>query len=173
MKKILMTALIMSLAIVAFAQRGPGQRGIGPGGPPPAGGAQTGQRPDPTTALKNALGLTDAQVTAIQALITTRQDRAKTIMADVQAKQQALGTLLNATPQDPTAIGNAMIALRASEKQMAAERDWFISELKKLLTADQQATLDKLIAAGTPLPGLGGPGFGGPRGGRGLRPGGI
>jgi hypothetical protein len=43
---------------------------------------------------------------------------------------------------------------------MAAERDWFLSELKKLLTADQQATLDNLIKAGTPIPGL----FGGMRG---------
>ena len=171
MKRILFVTLVMSFTIAAFAQRGPGQRGI-PGGVPPAG-AERGQRPDPTTGLKNALNLTDAQVSAIQALMQTRQDRAKAIMQDVQAKQQSLDTLLNVTTPDPTAVGNAMIALRASEKQMQAERDWFITELKKLLTADQQQTLDKLIAAGTPIPGLGGPGFSGPRGGRGPRPGGF
>ena len=174
MKRILIAVLIiLSLTAGVFAQRGQ-RNAVRPGGPPPAfDGTQPGQRPDPASALKAALNLTDSQVTAIQALMQTRQDRAKTIMTDIDAKRQAFDALVNATSPNPTAVGNAAIALNASEKNLAAERDWFITELKKLLTGDQQSTLDKLIAAGTPIPGLGGPG--GPRGGgmRGPRPGGF
>jgi len=45
---------------------------------------------------------------------------------------------------------------------LSAERDWFLTELKKLLPGAQQQTLDSLIAARTPIPllGLGGPGRG-------------
>jgi len=172
MKRILTAVLIiLGPTSAVFAQRG--QRAVRPGGPPPAfDGTQPGQRPDPTTALKAALNLTDSQVSAIQALMQTRQDRAKTIMTDIDAKRQAFDALVNATSPNPTSVGNAAIALNGAEKTLGAERDWFITELKKLLTGDQQSTLDKLIAAGTPIPGLGGPG---PRGGgmRGPRPGGF
>ena len=133
MKRTLLTvAATLMLAATLVAQRGPGP------------GLNGGQRPDRTAALKNALGLTDAQVTAIQ----------------------ALDALLNAA-SNPTDVGNAAIALHAAESKISGERDYFISELKKLLTGDQQQKLDTLLAAnggrGLPFPGLGG--FG-PRGGR-------
>lgn len=156
MKKILFV-IVMMLALSAgiFAQRGPR-------GQVPAGG-----RPDPTTALKNALGLTDAQVEAIKALMQTRDERAQAIRTEIEQKRQALNALLDAASPSPADVGNAAISLHASEKKIAAERDWFIAELKKLLTGDQQQKLDTLLAAngGREIPGLGG--FGpGPRGGR-------
>jgi len=166
MKRIFVAALItIALTMMVFAQ---GRRGAGPQGPPPAFGAGDGQRPDPITGLKTALNLTDGQVTAVQALLTTRQERATALRTEIETKRQALETALSVAAPVPVDVGNAAIALRASEKKLVAERDWFIAELKKLLTGDQQATLDKLIAAGTPIPGIGGPG--GPRGARGPRP---
>jgi Spy/CpxP family protein refolding chaperone len=150
MKKVLITVLLVStFAFTALAQRGP--RGGGP---------------DPTTALKNALNLTDAQVESIKALMETRRTRAQTINEEIGQRRQALDALLDAARPDPAAVGNAAIALRASENKMQAERDWFIAELKKLLTGEQQAALDKLMAAGAPIPGLGGPGGRGMRGSR-------
>jgi Spy/CpxP family protein refolding chaperone len=174
MKRILIApVIILTLTTVLFAQK-LGQRGIRPAGPPPNADGSFQPR-DPLSNLKTALNLTDSQVTAIQALLQTRQERSKTIMDDINAKRQAFEALVNAASPDPTAVGNAAIALNAAQKGLASERDWYITELKKLLTGDQQATLDSLIAAGTPIPGLGGPGgFGGPRGGmRGPRPGGF
>jgi len=145
-----------TLAAVLLAQRGPGG--------PPFGG---GQRSDPAASLKSALNLTDAQVEAIKALIQTERDRAQAIRTEIQQKRQVLDTLLNAASPNPLDVGNAAIALRASESKFSAERDWFISELKKLLTGDQQQKLDTILAAGggrgLPIPGLGGPGL---RGGR-------
>ena len=124
---------------------------------------RSGRAGGPLTALKNALNLTDAQVTAIQALLQTRETRAEAIRTEIQQKRTALETLLNATTPNPTDVGNAAIALRVSERKLIAERDWFITELKKLLTGDQQQKLDTLIAANPRF--LGGPGGpGGPRG---------
>jgi len=145
-----------TLAAVLLAQRGPGG--------PPFGG---GQRSDPAASLKSALNLTDAQVEAIKVLIQTERDRAQAIRTEIQQKRQVLDTLLSAASPNPLDVGNAAIALRASESKISAERDWFISELKKLLTGDQQQKLDTILAAGggrgLPIPGLGGPGL---RGGR-------
>jgi Spy/CpxP family protein refolding chaperone len=133
-----------------------------PAGPP------RGQRQNPLTGLKNALGLTDAQVQAITSLIQTEKTRIQALMSDVQQKRQALNSLLNASSPNPPDVGNAAIALNASEKKLPPERDYFISQLKTLLTGDQQQKLDTLLAANggriIPFPGFGGPGFRG-RGG--------
>ena len=129
-----------------------------------------GQRPNPLTGLKNALGLTDAQVQAINTLIQTERTRVQAIMTDIQQKRQALNSLLNAASPSPTDVGNAAIALNTSEKKLPPERDYFITQLKTLLTGDQQQKLDTLLAANgnriIPFPGFGGPGFRG-RGGPG------
>ena len=165
MKRILFGILMtITLTATVFAQRG------GPFGPP-LGGAQRGQRPDPTTGLKNALNLTDAQVDAIKSLLQVQQQQVQSIMTEIQQKRQGLNALLDAASPNPTDVGNAAIALRASERKVPGLRDPFLSQLKALLTGDQQQKLDTILAANPRLPllGLGGPGFGGP-GPRGQRP---
>jgi Spy/CpxP family protein refolding chaperone len=156
-RTLLAVAAALMLTATLFAQPEPGV--------PPSG-----QRPDRLAGLKNALALTDAQVTAIQSLAQTERTRVRAIMTDVQQKRQALSALLNVTSPIPTDVGNAAIALHAAQSKLPGERDYFISELKKLLTGDQQQKLDTLIAANggrfLPIPGLGGPGFPGRRGGR-------
>jgi Spy/CpxP family protein refolding chaperone len=141
------------------------------GGPPSGDGTDTrsGRALAPLAGLKNALNLTDAQVTAIQALLQTRATRAQALRTEIGQKRTALDTLLNAATPNPTDVGNAAIALSVSEKKLPAERDWFIGELKKLLTGDQQQKLDTLLAANPRLPLLGGPGGPGGPGPRGLR----
>lgn len=153
MKRILSTVLItLTLTTFAFAQGG--RRGGPPAGAPT--GAPAEQRRDPSARLKAILNLTDAQVEAVKALMQTREQRARAIFTEIAQKRQALDALLDAASPNPTNVGNAAIALHDSEKKMAAERDWFITELKKLLTGEQQATLDRLIAAhGLPFPGFG------------------
>ncbi len=151
---LLLIAIALTLTASAFAQRGP--RGGGP--------------PDRANFLKNALNLTDAQVDAIRALMKTRNERAQSIVRDIENKRKTLNALLDAASPSPVDIGNAALAVRAAERKLDAERDWFISELKKLLTGEQQQKLDTLLAAngGREIPGLGGfgPGAGGPRGQR-------
>jgi Spy/CpxP family protein refolding chaperone len=153
MKRTLITvAATLMLSATLFAQRGP------------AGPSDRGPR-NPGASLKNALGLTDAQVTAIQALAETEKTRVQAIMTDIRQKRQALDALLNAASPNPTDVGNAAIALHAAQSKLPGERDYYISELKQLLTGDQQQKLDTILAAnggrGLPIPGLGpgGPGF--------------
>jgi Spy/CpxP family protein refolding chaperone len=156
-RTLLAVAANLTLAATLFAQTGSGVPG-------------PGRRPEPFTGLKNALGLTDAQVTSIQSLAQTERTRMRTLMTDVQQKRQALNTLLNATSPNPNDVGNAAIALHAAQSKLPGERDYFISQLKTLLTGDQQQKLDTLLAANggkfLPIPGLGGPRFRGHLGGR-------
>jgi Spy/CpxP family protein refolding chaperone len=141
--------MMLILTVGAFAQRGPRAQG----------GNQA-----PATALKNALNLTDAQVSAIQALIQASQQQSKTIMTDLGTKRQTLNSLLNATSPNPTDIGNAALAVNMQEKQLKSLHDSLIAGIRNTLTSDQQATFDTLVKAGMPIPGLGGFGFRGPGG---------
>jgi len=170
MRKILVAVVLMfTLTMMVFGQ---GPRARMGGGPPP--GANGGQPPDPTATLKAALNMTDAQVTAFQALIATERTRVQAIQTEIGTKRQALDALLNATSPNPTDVGNAAIAAHTSELKLAAEHAWFLGQFKSLLTGAQQTTLDGLIAAGTPIPGLGGfGGPGGPGGPRGAGRGGL
>jgi len=150
MKRLLfVTVMTVALGAVGFAQRGPG-----------------GPRGNPTAALKDALGLTDAQVTAIKALIQGEQPRMQAIRTEIDQKRQALDTLLSAASPAPIEVGNAAIALHASEAKIKTENDYVISLIKQQLTGEQQQKLDTLIAANGGrglLPGLGGGrGAGGP-----------
>jgi Spy/CpxP family protein refolding chaperone len=69
-----------------------------PAGPP------GGKRPNPLTGLKNALGLTDAQVQEITSLAQTEKTRVQAIMADIRQKRQALNTLLNTSSPNPNDV---------------------------------------------------------------------
>lgn len=141
MKKTLTLLVItLMLATSAFAQHG----GRGPGGPEGRGG--------PEAALKAALNLTDAQITAIGTLNQTRMSRAAAIRTEIDTLHEAFVALLDAATPNPTQIGNAALAVRAAQKKLDAEQDWYIAELKKLLTADQAAILDNLLAANKHLP---------------------
>jgi len=160
----LFIALISALALTGVSL---GQIGVTPG-PPPG----MGRKMDPITSLKNALDLTDAQVSAIQALIQAQRQSAESIMADMKQKRLTLESLLNATSPNPTDVGNAAIAVHNAEKQLQALHQSLLADIRKQLTIDQQNTLDALIKAGAMLPGLGG--FGPmPRGMRGPHPGGF
>jgi Spy/CpxP family protein refolding chaperone len=154
MKRTIFVMLVtVTMAAALVAQRGPG-------GPGALGGR------DPVAALKNALGLTDAQVTAITALFQAEPTRVQAIRTEIEQRRTALDTLLNSASPAPVNVGNAAIALHASELNLKAEQDSFISQVKQQLTGEQQQKLDTFLAAngGRLLPGLGGPGRGGPRG---------
>ena len=151
MKRTLFAAVMtMMLSAALFAQGGRGG---------PRGGG-------PLASLKNGLGLTDAQVTAITTVIQTEQTRMQAIRTEINQKRQALNTLLSAATPDPTTVGNAAISAHTSEAKIKAEDIYLISQIKQQLTGDQQQKLDTLIAAnggGLPIPGFGG-GRGGPAG---------
>jgi Spy/CpxP family protein refolding chaperone len=152
-RSLISIAAVLLMAATLSAQQ--------PGAPPAAG-----RRPNPLNRIKDALGLTDAQVQAIVNLAQAEKPRMQAIMTDIQQKRQALNALLNAASPSPTDVGNAAIALHAAEAKIAPEQMSFMNQVKGQLTGDQQQKLDTLLSAnggrGLPFPGLGGPGFGGP-----------
>jgi len=129
-------------------------------------GPGSGRRQNPLNRIKDALGLTDAQVQSIVSLAQAEKPRMQAIMTDIQQKRQTLNALLNTASPNPTDVGNAAIALHAAEAKIGPEQTAFLNQVKGQLTGDQQQKLDTLLSAnggrGFPLPGLGGPGFGGP-----------
>ena len=142
MKRILLAGLMtVTLTAAVMAQRG---RGFG------------GGRPDPASALKQELGLTDAQVESIKALIQASQPRMESIRAEIQQKRQTLDSLLNAPAPSAVDVGNAAIALHAAEGKIQAERTALINQIKQQLTGEQQQKLDALVSSGRGLflPGL-------------------
>jgi hypothetical protein len=68
--------------------------------------------------------------------ISNAETRAQALRTEIGQKRTTLKPLECCDP-NPTDVGNAAIAPRVSEKKLPAERDWFIAELKKLLTGDQ------------------------------------
>jgi hypothetical protein len=152
MKRMLFTAAVtLILTTALIAQRGPGR-------PARAGG-------DPAAALKNALGLTDAQVTAITSLVQAERTRTEAIRTEIDQKRQALDALLSAATPVPVDVGNAAIALHVSESKIKTQHDYLISQIKQQLTGDQQQKLDTLVSVNGGrglIPGLLGPGPGGP-----------
>ena len=152
MKRFLFAALMtLTVTAVLLAQRGPG-----------------GPQRDPGTALKDSLNLTDAQVAAITALAQTERTKVQAIMSEIDQKRQTLDTLLSAALPSAVDVGNAAIALHASENKLQVEKALFISQIKQQLTGEQQQKLDTLLAAnggrGLPIPGLGEPSGRGRRG---------
>jgi Spy/CpxP family protein refolding chaperone len=149
MKRLLIVTILMVSAVgLTFGQRG---------GPRGENGLMS---------LKNALDLTDAQVTAITALMQNERSAIQSIRSDVQQKRTNLNALLNSGSPAPVDVGNAAIALHASEARIKAEHDSLLSQIKQQLTADQQQKLDTLMAANGGrgvLPGFFGPRFGGPQ----------
>jgi len=129
-----------------------------PSGPPRGG---RGQRQN----LKNALGLTDAQVAAITSIVQGAQTQLQTLRADIKQKRQTLNSLLGAASPSAVDIGNAELALRTAENNLKAERTAIINQIKQQLTGEQQQKLDAILAMrggrGLPFLGLSGPG---PRG---------
>jgi len=157
MKRILFAALLTATLTTGLTA----QRARGPGGAPLEAASR----------LKEALGLTDAQVEAIKGIVQAAQPRFESIRTEIQQRRQTLDTLLNAAAPSPMEVGNAAIALHATEAKVQAERNAVISQIKQQLTGEQQQKLDTLLAAGRglPIPGLGGPGGPGGPGGRGGR----
>jgi Spy/CpxP family protein refolding chaperone len=166
MKKLLLS-LLLAAALPLAAPRGPGgpppggpgagPGAGGPGGPPPAG--QPGSGPDEI--LKEALGFTDAQLTQLHTLLDARRSANEALRAQIEAAHRALRDAVEAATPDPTAIGNALLAVRNIEKQNQTAQETFRTAFEALLTADQKAkiaeieALQKALRAGEALRHLG------------------
>lgn len=126
MRRVLcVTVATLSLSMGAFAQRG-----------------------NPGSGLRNALGLTDAQVASIQTTVQSGQPTLQADQAAIRQARQTFNTLVSAASPVAQDVGNAAIALHNAEAKLKADETTLSSQVKQQLTTDQQQKLDTIQAAG-------------------------
>jgi Spy/CpxP family protein refolding chaperone len=171
--------MVAIVAAVAVAQPGPRRF---------AAGAPADAVAPPADAVKTQLGLTDAQVTALQQLRQQEATATQTIHQDIAAKQKSLRDQLNAGVTDAAALGRLLLDIEALRKRTETAHASYQTQAVATLTADQKTKLKTLEdaqklqlaimqaiglnllvpAEGMPGPGApGGPGMQGPPGGGG------
>lgn len=142
MKRTLIAALILTMAIAAIAappprpgggQSGPGSPQRGPGGPGGPGGEQL-LSPE---ALAEFLVLTESQITQIQALREALEATVQPLMEQQRANQQAVEAALAAG--DANAAGAAMLAGYNLRTQIKAAHDSFKASFESVLTTEQKS----------------------------------
>ncbi len=161
-KQILATVVILAGAGVAFAQMGPG-RGAGPAGPGERGRGR-GPGMDPM-ALRQELGLSDAQVDQLRKMRVESRKADIRRRADLQVARLDLHELMTASALDERAV--TAKAKEVSDLQAAGFRAHVDSMLamRKVLTPEQVEKLRTIGPRGARPAGFG------LRGPRGPRPG--
>jgi Spy/CpxP family protein refolding chaperone len=156
MKRTVVLSLLVVLMLTAplLAQGPPPPQGAGPQGGPQAG-------PAPEVVLKDVLGLTDDQVTALKGLLDTRRQNAEALHPQLADAEKALSDALAATSPDPTHVGTLLLAVQAVRTKLDKVDEAFRTSFTALLTSDQQQkvaailNLQKSLQAGQALRQLG------------------
>jgi Spy/CpxP family protein refolding chaperone len=116
-------------------------------------------------ALAEYLGLTEQQKTAWRALQEERREAMKPVAEEGLALRKKLREAVEAPSPDPTAVGEAALALEAHHKKVRAEREAFQQKIEAVLDPAQKEKLKAFEAARRTL-GAGRDGHRGPRPGR-------
>jgi hypothetical protein len=145
----------MMIAVFAFSglllAQGPGFRpgpGFGLGVNAPAG------VPPAPAALKDFLGLTDAQVTQLIEIRKSLPDVMKPFFEELRAKQTALREEMQKTNPDSAKVGALMVEMKAIREKARAAREKLDDQAKAVLTPDQKTKLAQLEAAQKLLPAI-------------------
>lgn len=112
---------------LAFAQ--------GPGAPP---------TPPSPEALKTALGLTDAQVTALDQLQQSKRTQIEPLMQQMMTQRTALRDAMQKATPDAAAIAAILVQIQALQKQIQAVDASFVTQSVATLSADQKTKLTTL-----------------------------
>ncbi|MFN3322410.1 MAG: Spy/CpxP family protein refolding chaperone [Bryobacteraceae bacterium] len=139
-----MMRFILCIAVFAAslaAQPGPG-RGFGPG------------MGDPS-ALKEFLGLTDAQVTQLRQLQRERMETTRPLMRQMAEQRKRLREAMDGPAPDATAVGNLVLEGNQLRRQLQQTSTQFRERARGVLTADQTAKLAELEKAAALRPAIG------------------
>ena len=146
-------ALAAAVWLGGAAQAAPPERM----GPPPHG------RMAPH--LAEALGLSDEQQAAVEALQREQMESLRPVMEQQRQLHEAFQAALEAPGPDPAEVGRKALAMHAGMKKMKAAHDAFRERLAGLLDASQKEKLKVLEESGLlPGPGRHPFGTGGPMG---------
>lgn len=144
-------SLLFALAAPAAAQPfapGPGAGFAAPGvGAGPGMGAAWAARPEALAPLKEALGLSDAQV---QQLIDLRKKAAEdnqAVAGQIRAKRQEIANLMKSANPDPAKIGQLHLDIQKLHQQRLARLEQLRTQTQTVLTAQQRTKLADLEKA--------------------------
>jgi Spy/CpxP family protein refolding chaperone len=129
--------MTMALAGLMMAQ-GPGS-GRGPGL-----GAGTPPSPD---ALKEFLGLTDAQVQQLVELRKSQPAAVQPLREQLRTKAEAMREEMQKANPDTNKVAQLMVEMKAIREQIRAEHGKLNDQAKALLTEEQKVKLAQLEAA--------------------------
>ena len=124
-----------------------GPDGMGPGGMGHRGGhggpGMMGRfgGPGSDVMLKEAFGLTDAQMASLKALRETEKSSAEALQKQIADSRKALDEALSAAKPDAQKVGSTLIALRGYEKQGPKVHETFRDGFRALLTPAQKQKL--------------------------------
>ena len=138
-----LASIILMLIVVAgpaFAQAPP------PPPPPPGGGPGGHMGPPPEALLKETLGLTDEQMTALTALLETRRQSAEPIFIQLKEAEDALQELLQSPDPDQAKIDELKQTIANLQKQLDQINAVCQAGFKGLLTEAQQAFVAEALA---------------------------
>jgi Spy/CpxP family protein refolding chaperone len=97
--------------------------------------------------LQRDLKLTDSQVSQVRQLVESRRGRLETARQEMKPKFEELTRLLSRPSPDPTAVGNATIALNQAHARVMTEQANIEKEFMNVLNDSQRQTVNKLRAA--------------------------
>lgn len=111
---------------------------------PPAGVGQGALQRPAVQALQTALGLTDQQV---QQLVQLRKDEMQVlqpIRQQIRDKREALQTAREATPPNPTTVGQLVLDIQKLQDQVRSTNEDYHNRALAVLDATQQEKLQNL-----------------------------
>jgi hypothetical protein len=108
----------------------------------------------PDELLKKAqqvLGLTDAQLDGIRALVNVRSQNEKNILEELIQKQKGLEDLVSQNATNALEIGNAFLAVQAVESRLKSLNDQFKNDVLALLSTEQKQFVDNATKLATQI----------------------
>src|SRR5258706_10948412 len=108
---------------------------------PAIGRGAAGDLPPPIAFVSNFLQLSEAQTGSLVGMIQSRDAAIRPIAEALQAKQQALQSLLDTPNPDAAAVGKLMIEINAGQHQIAMLAQSAAASFASTLTDEQKQRL--------------------------------
>ncbi len=118
-----------------------------------------GHGPNMLEHVASALNLTAAQKATAMQLHGDLQAKAAPLMQQSKQQWSEIHTLLEGSSPDPTDLGQKLIAAHATQVQLKALHDDFVTKLGAILTPDQKAKLTQMEQLHQQMEANGPPGF--------------
>ncbi len=119
---------------------------------PPGPGPMRHQGTPQVAALKDALGLSDVQVTQLTQIMKDRNAAVQPMFSQIRDKRTSLREKLNAGSSSASDVGQLEIDIAALQKQIPEVQKQYIDKARSVLNADQLNKLKTIEDAAKLMP---------------------